>query len=68
MGCGTVWQINDIDTDAVGLKGVWGEACAIIKPDHAPHHTCVQRHTRAGNAGASRGLISHIPPPHFTHA
>lgn len=60
-GYGTVWQINDVDTDAVALSGVWGDVCAILKPGHAPHDTCVQRHMQAGNADASRG--ANLPPP-----
>lgn len=60
-GYGTVWHVNDVNTDAVALNSAWGEARATVKPDHAPQHTCVQGHTQAGNADASRG--ANLPQP-----
>lgn len=68
-GYGAAWQINDVNTDAVALSGVWGEACTIMKLDHAPHHTRVQRYThRLARLMSAEGLISHILPPRFTHS
>lgn len=66
-GYGTLCQINDISTDVVALGGVWGEAHAITKPYHVPHHTCVQRDTQTGNADASRRAnFPHPPSPIYS--